>query len=306
MITLGIDTSNYATSVGLVDNDSHKIIFHEKRFLTVEQGSTGLRQQQALFEHIKNLTDIFSAFKAADIGAVGVSVKPKNDENSYMPCFLAGKMSAHSIAAALNVPIIETSHQNGHLTSALFDLNNEELFNKKIMMLHVSGGTTDIILAQNGQAVQTIGSSLDLYAGQAVDRLGVKLGFPFPAGEYVSKLARKCYDDIKVKVSVKKCDCSLSGLENQCDKLLKLGYSKEYVCKYCLVFIAETIMKMIYNASEIYGEMPLVLAGGVMSSDIIKNTVTAKFPNAMFARPSLSRDNAVGVAVNAYRKVKNG
>ena len=306
MITLGIDTSNYATSVGLVDNDNHKVIYHKKVFLPVEQGSIGIRQQNALFEHIKNLTDIFAEFKATDIGAVGVSVKPKNEEKSNMPLFLAGKMSAYSIGSALGVPVIETSHQTGHLSSALFDLDKDELFNKDILMMHVSGGTTDIILANNGQAVKTLGSSLDLYAGQAVDRLGVKLGFPFPAGVYVSEMAERCKENISVKVSVKGYDCNLSGLENQCDKLLAQGYSKEYVCKYCLIFIAATIMKMVDNVMKDYGILPLVLAGGVMSSSVIKEIVTAKKPYAMFVSPQMSRDNAVGVAVNAYRKVKNG
>ena len=306
MITLGIDTSNYATSVALVDNENHQVIFSEKRFLPVEEGKIGLRQQQALFEHIKNLTNIFSSFKGMDIGAVGVSVQPKDEEGSYMPCFLAGKMSAYSIGANLNVPVIEASHQTGHLTSALYDINDESLFDKTLIMLHVSGGTTDIMLAENGKVVKTLGSSLDLFAGQAVDRLGVKLGFPFPAGQYVSDMAAKCDEKIPVKISVKGFDCNLSGLENQCSKLIDNGYSKEYVCKYCLTFIARTIIKMINNVKEEYGNLPLVLAGGVMSSVVIKDIVTKEIPDAMFVEPQFSSDNAIGVAVNAYRKVKNG
>ena len=306
MITLGIDTSNYATSVALVDNDAHQVIFSEKRFLPVEEGKIGLRQQQALFEHIKNLTNIFSSFKGVDIGAVGVSVRPKDEDGSYMPCFLAGKMSAYSIGGSLNVPVIEVSHQTGHLTSALFDLNRGDLYNKTVLMLHVSGGTTDILMAENGMVTKTLGSSLYLFAGQAVDRLGVKLGFPFPAGVYVSQLAEKCDEKIKPKVSVKGFDCNLSGLENQCDKLLTQGYSKEYVCRYCLTFVAETLIKMIENVREEYGNLPLVLAGGVMSSTVIKKIVTEKLPDAMFVKPELSSDNAIGVAVNACRKVNNG
>lgn len=306
MITLGIDTSNYATSVALVDNETHQVIYSEKRFLPVEEGKIGLRQQQALFEHIKNLTNIFSSFKGTDIGAVGVSVRPKDVENSYMPCFLAGKMSAHSIGGAMNVPVIETSHQTGHLVSALFDINRDDLYNKTLLMLHVSGGTTDIMLAENGKVIHTLGSSLDLFAGQAVDRLGVKLGFPFPAGQYVSDMAEKCTEFIKPKISVKDFDCNLSGLENQCDKLLAEGYSKEYVCKYCLSFIAFTIIKMINNVRQEYGNLPLVLAGGVMSSTTIKDIVISELPDAMFVHPKFSSDNAIGVAVNAYRKVKYG
>ena len=306
MITLGIDTSNYATSVALVDNDNHQVVFAEKRFLPVEEGKIGLRQQQALFEHIKNLTNIFSSFKGVDIGAVGVSIRPKDEENSYMPCFLAGKLSAHSIGGSFGVPVIETSHQTGHLTSALYYLNNEELFDRQLLMLHVSGGTTDIMLAENGKVIKNLGSSLDLFAGQAVDRLGVKLGFPFPAGQYVSDLAMQCNENIKVKISVKGYDCNLSGLENQCDKLIKAGYSREYICKYCLTFIAHTLLKMIANVKEEYGNLPIVFAGGVMSSVVIKEIVTKKIPDAMFVAPQFSSDNAIGVAVNAYRKVKNG
>ena len=173
-------------------------------------------------------------------------------------------------------------------------------------MLHVSGGTTDIMLAESGKVVETLGSSLDLFAGQAVDRLGVKLGFPFPAGVYVSQLAEKCDEKISPKVSVKGYNCNLSGLENQCDKLLSQGYTKEYVCRYCLTYIARTLIKMITNVKTDYGNMPVVLAGGVMSSTVIKKIVTDTLPDVMFVQPSLSRDNAVGVAVNAYRKVKNG
>jgi N6-L-threonylcarbamoyladenine synthase len=174
-------------------------------------------------------------------------------------------------------------------------------------MLHVSGGTTDILLAENGTVVKTLGSSLDLFAGQAVDRLGVRLGFPFPAGQYVSDAAEKCDEKIpKPKISVNGYNCNLSGLENQCNKLLNQGYSKEYVCKYCLVFIAQTILKMIENVRADYGNIPLVLAGGVMSSTVIKKIITEKLPDAMFVKPQFSSDNAIGVAVNAYRKVTNG
>lgn len=308
MYTLGIDTSNYATSVSIVDGDCHKVIFNSKQFLPVEQGKIGIRQQQALFYHIKNLTDVFSDFKRPEhIGAVGVSVRPKSDENSYMPCFLRGKMRAYSIGGALGVPVVETSHQTGHLTSALYYLNDEDLFNRKVLMMHISGGTTDIMLAQNGNAVETIGSSLDLFAGQAVDRLGVKFGFPFPAGAYVSDLAANCTENIGgIKVSVNGTYCNLSGLENQCDNLLKSGFGKEYVCRYCLEFIAATRLKMIQNAKKMYGDLPVIMAGGVMSSKVIKEIFKTQMPEAMFVSPEYSRDNGIGVAVNAYRKLKNG
>ena len=310
MITLGIDTSNYASSVAVIDYDNNKILLNEKHFLPVKQGECGLRQQDAVFSHIKNLTDILelvhNKFDLSCVQAVGVSVKPTNEENSYMPCFLVGKLIAQTIKAVKDIPVIQTTHQDGHLNSALFGLNIENLYNDKIIVFHVSGGTTDMMLVEKAQIAQTIGSSNDLFAGQAVDRLGVKLGFPFPAGVYVSELASQCTDTIKPKVSVKGLNCNLSGLQNQCEKLIEQGKDKEYVCRYCLSFIAETLLKMAYNARELYGNLPVIFMGGVMSSQVVKNIVEKRMDNVYFVEPVFSSDNAIGTAAIAARKVIYG
>ena len=263
-----------------------------------------------MFSHIKNLTDIFELvrdkFDLSCVQAVGVSVKPTNEDNSYMPCFLVGKLVAQAVKAVKDIPVIHTTHQDGHLNSALFSLNNEKLYNDKIIVFHVSGGTTDMIIVEKGQIKETIGSSNDLFAGQAVDRLGVKLGFPFPAGVYVSQLAAKCDEKITPKVSVKGLNCNLSGLQNQCEKHIEQGKDKEYVCKYCLSFIAETLLKMASNAREIYGNLPVVFVGGVMSSDTIKNIVENRMKDVYFVEPVFSSDNAIGTAAIAARKVLYG
>ena len=310
MITLRIDTSNYATSIAVVDYEKKEVLLNEKHFLPVKQGECGLRQQDAVFGHIKNLIEILelvhNKFDLSCVQAVGVSVKPTNEENSYMPCFLVGKLVSQVIKAVKDVPVFHTTHQDGHLNSALFSLNNENLYKDRIIVFHVSGGTTDMILVENGQIVETVGSSNDLFAGQAVDRLGVKLGFTFPAGVYVSEIAAQCDEFIKPKVSVKGLNCNLSGLQNQCEKLIEQGYDNSYICKYCLSFIAHTLLKMAANAREVYGDMPIVFVGGVMSSSIIKDIVTNKMKDVYFVQPVFSSDNAIGTAAIAARKVIYG
>lgn len=310
MITLGIDTSNYATSIAAIDYETKEILLNEKHFLPVKHGECGLRQQDAVFSHIKNLIEILelvhNKFDLSCVQAVGVSVKPTNEENSYMPCFLVGKLVSQVVKTVKDIPVVHTTHQDGHLNSALFSLNNENLYKDKIIVFHVSGGTTDMILVENGQIVETVGSSNDLFAGQAVDRLGVKLGFPFPAGIYVSQQAEKCNETIKPKVSVKGLDCNLSGLQNQCEKLIDSGATMEYVCKYCLSFIARTLIKMADNAREIYGSLPIVFVGGVMSSDTIKDIVKNTMKDVFFVDPVFSSDNAIGTAAVAARKVLYG
>ena len=310
MITLGIDTSNYASSIAVIDYEKNEVLLNEKQFLPVKQGECGLRQQDAVFSHIKNLIDmlelVHNKFDLSRVQAVGVSVKPTNEEGSYMPCFLVGKLLSQMVKAVKDIPVIQTTHQDGHLNSALFSLNNESLYSQKIIVFHVSGGTTDMILVDNGNIVETVGSSNDLFAGQAVDRLGVKLGFPFPAGVYVSQLAQQCDETIKPKVSVKGLSCNLSGLQNQCEKLISDGKDNAYVCKYCLSFIARTLIKMAENARKEFGNLPIVFVGGVMSSGTIKEIVQENMDNTYFVQPVFSSDNAIGTAAVAARKVIYG
>lgn len=149
-----------------------------------------------------------------------------------------------------------------------------------------------------------MGGSTDLYAGQAVDRIGVKLGFAFPAGAELSSLASECSEEIKPKVSVKGADCSFSGLENQCAALLEHGAAPAYVAKYCLSAVGQTVLRMICAAQEQYPGVPVVCAGGVMSSDIIRAYVQRTQPDIYFVPGRYSSDNAIGVAVLAAKEVQ--
>ena len=113
---LGIDTSNYKTSIALTDEMG--IVCDLRRFLTVKQGTRGLRQSEALFQHVKNLPELFGEMRGGygdSIAAVSYSERPRPVEGSYMPCFLAGKSFAESLASVLGVPALGYSHQEGHI-----------------------------------------------------------------------------------------------------------------------------------------------------------------------------------------------
>ena len=204
---------------------------------------------------------------------------------------------------ARGIPLIRTTHQQGHAAAALFAAKGEELFRQKVLLFHISGGTTDLLLCDQVERIETLGTSTDLYAGQAVDRVGVKLGFGFPAGVEVSRLAALCGEPIKPKSSVKGMQCSLSGLENQCNALLAAGKSPDYVCKYCLLCVADTVVKMTKAAQKEYPGLPVVCAGGVMSSDIIRQWVQQRLPQVYFVPGLYSSDNAIGVSILAAREV---
>ena len=179
---LGIDTSNYTTSCAIYDSENDTII-HRKKLLPVKKGELGLRQSDAVFHHTVQLPELMKELFAdfdGEIDAIGVSDAPMRAEGSYMPCFLTGVCAAESIAAATGKPLYRFSHQQGHIMAALFSSGRRELYGKDFFAFHVSGGTTQALLVSGELDARLIASSLDLKAGQAVDRVGVMLGYPFP------------------------------------------------------------------------------------------------------------------------------
>ena len=223
-----------------------------------------------------------------------------------MPCFLVGLNTAKILSSVLKKEVKITSHQNGHIVAALYSADRLSLLKEKFIAFHVSGGTTEALLVEPDEEevikCTLIASSLDLKAGQAIDRAGVMMGLRFPAGAEMDLLSQKSERDFgKIKVFSKGADVSLSGLENKCKKMLSDGESKEDISRFCFQYIGSALETMTDRIIEEYGKLPLLYSGGVMSNSIIKERLTKKY-NGIFASPEFSADNAVGVAILACFK----
>lgn len=302
-VSLGIDTSNYTTSVSAFDGE--KMIFR-KKLLPVKEGEKGIRQSDAVFHHTVQLPELLNDLCSeitADISAVGVSVKPSNQEGSYMPCFLTGIAVATGISSALKVPLYEFSHQDGHIAAALYSCGKIDLINKKFLAFHISGGTSQgLLVSPCGDRFTTelLCDSLDLKAGQAVDRVGLMLGLKFPCGAELEKLALlsdKNFD--KIKVFHKDSSFSLSGIENKCKQMLNNHEKSCDIALYCIKYIESALSETCSSLLNQYGSLPVVFSGGVMSNSIIRKDFEKKF-GAYFAEPAYSSDNACGIAYLAY------
>lgn len=307
---LGIDTSNYTTSVALFDSLTGEIA-QKKKLLPVREGQLGLRQSDAVFHHTAQLHTLFGELHEGvnprEISAIGVSTRPRPVDGSYMPCFTVGENTAKILSAVLRAPLFVFSHQEGHIAAALYSAKRDDLFDKEFLAFHVSGGTTEAVIAKGdgyGFSVDMVAKTLDLNAGQAVDRVGLMLGLRFPCGMELERLAEQNTELIKVRPTLKGCDCCLSGVENRCKKLLDSGKSREYVAAFCIESIRVTLCAMTDAIFEKYGSMPVVYAGGVMSNKIIKNSFEEKY-NTVFAEPVFSSDNAAGIAYLCYRAFEN-
>ncbi|MCR5150686.1 MAG: peptidase M22 [Clostridiales bacterium] len=305
MTALGIDTSNYTTSAAVYNNLSGEVR-QVKRMLPVKNGEKGLRQSDAVFLHTNQLHSVLSELLSGFddiIDIVSVSARPRDAKGSYMPCFLVGLNTAKSICSVTGLPLKEYSHQSGHIAAAAYSSGCLDLLKSEFIAFHVSGGTTEMLYVKPVYGdkmpfeVKIIGSTLDLNFGQAVDRLGVKFGLPFPCGKEIEKSAFLSEKVFKPAVSVKDGNCSVSGLENKFKSMLDNGEKKEDVARFCLDYISHTLIKMTAFAHKNYGDLPVLFAGGVMSNKIIQAAVKEKFPLALFAQPDLSCDNAVGMAL---------
>lgn len=309
---LGIDTSAYTTSVALVDEELN-ILFDERQLLKVESGERGLRQSEALFAHIKNLPFLFAKVEpflaGQEIQALGVSASPRNVEGSYMPVFLAGLSIARSISSFNQLPVFEVSHQEGHIMAGL--IGNSSLMDKPAFLaIHFSGGTSEVLAVrktrggQNLFNIDIVASGLDLHAGQLVDRVGVAMGLPFPAGPAMEEMARRFTgeDPPELPSYVREEGFSFSGIETRSLLLLQKGVTSEALAFAVLRAIANTLEKIILIHTEKTGIKDVLLVGGVMANALIRERLVKRLEHpavgihTYFAAGRLSSDNAVGAA----------
>ncbi len=305
MYFLGLDTSNYTTSVALYDQ-AHNEIIQQKKLLPVKDGALGLRQSDAVFSHVKQLGDLVEELMRSYTGSldgIGVSTRPRDVEGSYMPCFLVGELVARAMAAVNHIPLRLFSHQEGHIMAALYSTGKMDLIGKSFIAFHLSGGTTECLLITPSQEkpfhVELLAQSLDLKAGQAVDRVGGLLGLSFPAGRQLDELARKSQKVYKVKPAMKGADCSLSGIENRCKRMLEQGEQPCDVARYCIDSVYGALEAMTLWARKSYGFLPVIYSGGVMSNSIIRERITSQYQECYFADPAFSSDNGAGIAILA-------
>lgn len=309
---VGVDTSNYTTSLALCDADG-RIIANLKSPLPVKAGERGLRQSDAVFAHVRAMPELFRALREqylceyAPVG-VGVSVRPRDAEGSYMPCFLAGKAAAEAFAAGCGAPLVELSHQHGHIMAALYSAERLDLLNsERFIAFHVSGGTTEALLVSahaDGFDVELVGGTSDINAGQAIDRVGVAMGLSFPAGRELERLASGYEGEIKRHpVCVRDARCSLSGVENMALALYGESGDARATAAFVFDFIGRTLERVCADVVKKYGEMPVIFAGGVMSNRLMRERLASRF-DAYFADGAFSADNAAGIALLARRKLR--
>ena len=306
MTVLGFDTSNYPTSIAAFDGTSGE---NQSRLLPVKAGELGLRQADALFAHVKSLPDLagglFSHVDPQSVAAVGVSTRPRAVDGSYMPCFLAGVCLAKTVASLLRVPLVEVSHQQGHLAAALWSSGREALLDRPFLAWHLSGGTTELLYVEpqgRNVACSRIGGTTDISAGQLIDRTGRLLGLPFPAGKALDQLSREAGPVEGFRVKCPELEFSLSGVENQVQQYFTRTGSREKTAAFALDSVCRAVYAATDHARRRHPGLPVVFSGGVASNAMLRRQMEPFDP--VFCPPQYATDNAMGVAVLAWRSLE--
>lgn len=303
MSVIGFDTSNYTTSIAFFDG---KDGLNCSRLLPVKQGELGLRQSDAVFHHTKSLPELsgrlFSHADLSQVIAVGVSTRPRAVEGSYMPCFMVGYSHAKLLSDALHVPLVEVSHQQGHVAASLWSAGCLDLMDTPHLAWHLSGGTTELLLVEpEGKNVRCtrIGGTTDISAGQLIDRTGQLLGLPFPAGKHLDALSGSAEKKDVFKVKCPEMEFSLSGVQNKVSQYHEKNGEPAETAAYALRCVANAVKQATFNAQKAYPGLRVVFSGGVASNSMLRRVLAPLEP--VFCPPQYSTDNAMGVAVLAYR-----
>ena len=303
MAVIGFDTSNYTTSVAWFDGSNGE---NCSKLLPVKAGELGLRQSDAVFAHIKSLPELtgrlFSLYSEDSITAIGVSTRPRAVEGSYMPCFMVGYSHAKLLSDMLHVPLIEVSHQQGHIAACAWSSGHMELLEQPHLAWHLSGGTTELLLVEPKADLihcTKIGGTTDISAGQLIDRTGQLLSLPFPSGKHLDFLSGNAVMQETFKVKCQQSYFSLSGVQNKVQQFYAAHPSPEETAAYTLRCISYAVYLATVQAQELYPGIPVVFSGGVASNSMLRQRLAALDP--IFCPPQYSTDNAMGVAVLAHR-----
>lgn len=307
---LGIDTSCYTTSAAILDENGN-LISDARKLLTVKPGKRGLAQSEMVFQHTRNLPVLMEEIlcqlgSPVHFSAIGVSGYPRPLPDSYMPAFLVGDGCAKVLAAAGGSLLCRISHQEAHIFAGIWSAGGP--YSEQFLALHVSGGTTEIVKVSNTAeclSIALLGGSTDLHAGQFVDRIGVALGLPFPAGPHLERLAQQGRkDSVSIPSAVGGMKVSFSGPETHALRMHAQGYSPEIIAAGVEQCIATSLWALIKNAAQTTALSEVLLVGGVSSNQFIRSYLMEHcktchiglyIPDSRY-----SPDNAVGAAYLSF------
>lgn len=294
MYVLGIESTAHTFGAGVVKDG--KILSNERDTYKPKQG--GIIPNEAAHHHYMLAPEIIRrSLEKANVSMDKIDIFAVSQGPGLMPCLRVGYQISRFLSDKFNKKIIGVNHCIAHIEIAR---RSTGLMDP--VMLYVSGGNTQVITYENGRYI-VFGETQDIGVGNMIDKIGRKMGIPFPAGPIIEDLAKKGKNYIKLPYSIKGMDVSFSGMETFVSRLLNTK-KKEDLC----FSIQETAFAMLIEASEramaYCKKESLVITGGVAGNDRLNEMgrIMCKERGAKFVRmeKEFSGDNGAMIAYTGY------
>jgi N6-L-threonylcarbamoyladenine synthase len=277
----------------------------------------GVVPELASRAHQQNIIPVVhAALKQAGIDKKQLSALAFTRGPGLLGSLLVGVSFAKAYAYALDIPLIDVDHLQGHILSHFIDRETPAP-KFPFLCLCVSGGHTQIIKVNDCFDMQIIGNTIDDAAGEAFDKAAKILGFPYPGGPVVDKLAKEGNPNAFTfsEANVANYDYSFSGLKTSFlyflrDRLKEnpafIEENKNDLCASIQKSIIHSLTKKLIKASRDFKIKEIAIAGGVSANSGLQKELLSLAPQYGWTVhiPSLqfSTDNAAMIGIAGYFK----
>jgi len=236
---------------------------------------------------------------------------------------LVGTSFAKGFALARNIPLIEVNHLQAHVMAnfILEKEGNNRIPALPFLCLLVSGGHTRIVVMREHLEMELLGNTIDDAAGEAFDKCGKVMDFPYPAGPMIDKLAEQGNKNAFTfsKPSVRGLDFSFSGLKTNFlyflrDKIKNdpgfIEKNKADLCASLQNTIVGILVSKLVKASQLTGIKEVGIAGGVSANSGLRNAIIREGElrgwNLFIPPLRYTTDNAAMIGITGYYKYLRG
>ncbi|BEG98638.1 tRNA (adenosine(37)-N6)-threonylcarbamoyltransferase complex transferase subunit TsaD [Bacteroides sedimenti] len=320
-IILGIESSCDDTSAAVIKNGV--LLSNVVANQAVHEAYGGVVPELASRAHQQNIVPVVNeALKRANVTKDQLSAVAFTRGPGLMGSLLVGVSFAKGFARALNIPMVDVNHLNGHVLAHFIKEPDEETAQPKFpfLCLLVSGGNSQIILVKSYSEMEVLGQTIDDAAGEAIDKCSKVMGLGYPGGPIVDRLARQGNPKAFTfnKPQIPGYNYSFSGLKTSFLYSLReylkedpdfIEHHKNDLAASLEATIVDILMSKLRKVAKDYNIKEVAVAGGVSANNGLRNAFrehAAKYGwNIYIPKFGYTTDNAAMIAITGYFKYLN-
>ena len=318
IIILGIESSCDDTSASVVKDA--KILSNIIANQEIHKSYGGVVPELASRAHQQNIVPVVNeSLKIANIKKEELDAIAFTRGPGLLGALLVGTSFAKSLSLALNIPLIDVNHMQGHVMAHFID-EGKKMPTFPFLCLTVSGGHTQIVLVKGYFDLEVIGETLDDAAGEAFDKSAKILGLEYPGGPLIDKYAKqgnpKTFNFTKPRVG--DLEFSFSGLKSNILQVIQRESKKNPdfiknnlfdLCASIQYTIISILLEKIDNAVKKTGITQIAIAGGVSANSGLRNALIEREKThkwcVFIPKFEYCTDNAAMIAISGYYKFQD-